>query len=177
MKKETTYRYKVICDLGEDFPKEWIVEGKNRTDAEANFQATVVPYEQKTVQDVKWACTNEVFGYEIKFAEEEFKAELEAFKKDARDDGWEEWEIEELDAIDFDDIKEEIAKGNLRGTGFLYLKDALDTGNKLLHLLKEEFGIESDARWNTIEGMVSRLFDGCFDVVVFKTVDGVRVED
>jgi hypothetical protein len=167
---EKNYRYRIEADV-KKLPKRhvWISYGLNPEDARHNFLAD---FPDAEIKSVEWAGCDDVFGYEILIDEDELKSQLgnlrQQFEEEGRDD------FDEA-LFNLEDIKEEIAKGCLKGLGFLTEEEAYNTGYQLMLMLRHELCYDTWKTYDTDEQRSDEVFRDCVYVNTFETIGGERV--
>jgi hypothetical protein len=168
---EKKHRYRIEADVKE-LPKRhvWMVYGLNPEDARRNFFADFPDVEIKSVE---WAGCDDLFGYEVLIDEDELKSQLdnlrEQFEKEGRDD------FDEA-LFNLEDVKEEISKGHLKGSGFLTEEEAYNTGYQLMLMLRHELCYDTWKTYDTDEQRSDDVFGDCVYANTFEVIGGERVK-
>ncbi len=118
------------------------------------------------------AC-DDLFSYEILIDEDELQSQLdnlkEQFEKEGRDD------FDEA-LFNLEDVKEEISKGYLKGSGFLTEEEAYTAGYRLMKMLRRELCYSAWNTYDTDEQRSDEVFGDCVYVNTFETIGGERVK-
>ena len=164
------YRYRIEANAEGWAKHVWIVYGLSPEDARRNF---FTDFPNSDIKSVKWAGCDDLFGYEILIDEDELKAQLDNLRQQFEEEGRDDFD-ETL--FNLEDVKEEIAKGCLKGSGFLTEEEAYSTGYRLMEMLRHELCYDTWKTYDTDEQRSDDVFRDCVYVNAFETIGGERVK-
>ena len=169
--KDTTnkyYRYRIEADV--EGWANWIVYATSAEEVRETFMKTVA---DPDIKSVKWAGCDDLFGYEILIDEDELKAQLDNLRQQFEEEGRDDFD-EAL--FNLEDVKEEISKGGLKGSGFLTEEEAYNTGYRLMEMLRHELCYDTWKTYDTDEQRSDDVFRDCVYVNAFEVIGGERVK-
>ena len=164
------YRYRIEADVEGWIKHAWIVYARSAEEARETFVKTMA---DPDIKSVKWAGCDDLFGYEILIDEDELKAQLDNLRQQFEEEGRDDFD-ETL--FNLEDVKEEIAKGCLKGSGFLTEEEAYNTGYRLMEMLRHELCYDTWKTYDTDEQRSDDVFRDCVYVNAFETIGGERVK-
>ena len=166
------YRYRIEADTTSSIKRHiWIVYARSPEEAKYSFLENICCGAK--VKSVKWAGCDDLFGYEILIDEDELKAQLDNLRQQFEEEGRDDFD-EAL--FNLEDVKEEIAKGCLEGSGFLTEEEAYNTGYRLMSMLRHELCYDTWKTYDTDEQRSDEVFRDCVYVNAFEVIGGERVK-